>query len=72
MLKSLARWSVLLLSPGVPGVTGYGLYAYLALPPGASVHPDMKAAFEGHPGRIVAPVVFSALALRSVLSPEIS
>lgn len=60
MLKSLARWFVLLLSLGV---TGYGLYAYLTLPPGASVHPDMKAAFEAHPGRIVAHVVFSALAL---------
>lgn len=56
----LARWSVLLLSLGV---TGYGLYAYLALPPGTTVHPAMKAAYEAHPGRIVTHVVFSALAL---------
>lgn len=59
-MKTLARWSVLLLSLGV---TGYGLYAYLLLPPGVSVHPDMRAAYEAHPGRIVTHVVFSALAL---------
>lgn len=60
MLSSLARWSVLLLSLGV---TGYGLYAYLVLPPGAVVHPAMKAAYEAHPVRIVAHVAFSAVAL---------
>lgn len=59
-MKSLARWSILMLSLGV---TGYGLYAYLVLPPGASVHPDMKAAYEAHPERIVTHVLFSALAL---------
>ncbi|RXK55329.1 DUF2306 domain-containing protein [Oleiharenicola lentus] len=57
---SFSRWLVLILSLGV---TGYGLYAYLALPPGTSVHPDMKAAYAAHPGRIVAHVAFSALAL---------
>ncbi|MDQ5978623.1 MAG: hypothetical protein QG602_1597 [Verrucomicrobiota bacterium] len=59
-MKSFARWFILLLSVGV---TGYGLYAYLVLPPGASVHPAMKAAYEEHPGRIVTHVAFSAFAL---------
>ena len=35
-MKSFARWTVLLLSLGV---AGYGLYAYLALSPGTTVHP---------------------------------
>ncbi len=59
-MNAFTRWLVLILSLGV---TGYGLYAYLVLPPGTSVHPDMKAAYEAHPGRIVAHVAFSALAL---------
>lgn len=59
-MKAFARWLILLLSLGV---TGYGLHAYLVLPPGASVHPDMKAAYEAHPGRIVTHVGFSAIAL---------
>ncbi len=59
-MHSFTRWLILILSLGV---TGYGLYAYLVLPPGASVHPDMKAAYEAHPGRIVAHVAFSAVAL---------
>lgn len=45
------------------GVTGYGLFAYLALEPGSTVHPAMKAAYSAHPVRILAHVVFSALAL---------
>lgn len=59
-MKTLARWVVVFLSLGV---TGYGLYAYLVLPPGALVHPEMKAAYAAHPVRIVAHVVCSALAL---------
>jgi hypothetical protein len=37
----VARWLILLLSLGV---AGYGLYAYLLLPPGTTVHPAIKAA----------------------------
>lgn len=59
-MKMLSLWTIVLLSLGV---TGYGLYAYLVLAPGASVHPDMKAAYEAHPGRILAHVAFSAVAL---------
>lgn len=59
-MNTFVRWIILLLSVGV---TGYGLFAYLALEPGSTVHPDMKAAYAAHPGRILAHVVFSAVAL---------
>lgn len=59
-MRSLSRWFVLLLSIGV---AGYGLYAYLALTPGTTVHPEMKAAYAAHPVRIVLHVAFSAVAL---------
>jgi hypothetical protein len=59
-MRSIARWTVLVLSLGV---TGYGLFAYLALEPGSTVHPAMKAAYAAHPVRILAHVVFSAVAL---------
>ncbi len=59
-MKSFGRWTILLLSLGV---TGYGLFAYLLLEPGSTVHPDMKAVYAAHPGRILSHVVFSAVAL---------
>lgn len=59
-MKSFGRWTILLLSLGV---TGYGLFAYLLLEPGSTVHPDMKAVYAAHPGRILPHVVFSAVAL---------
>lgn len=60
MKTAFARWTILLLSLGV---TGYGLFAYFVLEPGSTVHPDMRAAFAAHPGRILTHVGFSALAL---------
>jgi hypothetical protein len=59
-MKPFARWIILLLSVGV---AGYGLFAYLVLAPGTTVHPDIKAAYAAHPVRIVAHVVFAALTL---------
>lgn len=46
------------------GVVGYALVVYLALPPGAAVHPDMRATFESHVGFFLFAHVFgSAFAL---------
>jgi len=59
-MKSFARWIVLLLSLGV---AGYGLYAYLVLSPGTTVHPAIKAAYAAHPVRVVTHVGFAALTL---------
>jgi uncharacterized membrane protein len=59
-MKSFARWIVLLLSLGV---AGYGLYAYLVLSPGTTVHPAIKAAYAAHPVRVVIHVAFAALTL---------
>lgn len=59
-VRTFLRWLVLVSSLGV---VGYGLFAYLALVPGTTVHPTMKATYAEHPVRIIAHVVFSALAL---------
>jgi Predicted membrane protein (DUF2306) len=59
-MNATLRWLVLLSSVGV---TGYGLFAYLGLEPGTTVHPDMKAAYAAHPVRILVHVVCSAVAL---------
>ena len=46
------------------GVTGYGVGVYTLLPPGAAVHPDMRASFEAHhAGILYAHVFVSAIAL---------
>jgi hypothetical protein len=59
-MNAVLRWLVLLSSVGV---TGYGLFAYLGLEPGTTVHPDMKASYAAHPVRILVHVVCSAVAL---------
>lgn len=59
-MNAVLRWIVFLLSVGV---TLYGLFAYLALEPGATVHPALKEAFAAHPIRILVHVVCSAVAL---------
>lgn len=59
-MKALLRWLVLLLSVGV---SLYGLVAYLVMEPGATVHPEMRAAFAAHPVRILVHVGCSAAAL---------
>lgn len=59
-MNAVLRWLVLLSSVGV---TFYGLFAYLGLEPGTTVHPDMKAAYAAHPVRILVHVVCSAVAL---------
>lgn len=57
-------WLLMLLSLGV---AGYALAAYLALPLGTLVHPDMRAAFEAQPGAVYTHIVAGSVAL--VLAP---
>ena len=59
-MRTFFRWVILLLSVGV---AGFGLYAYLVLTPGTTVHPELKAAYAANPVRIVLHVAFSAVAL---------
>ena len=59
----LPRWSGVLIALLALGVAGYALAAYLLLPLGAAVHPDMQVAFRARPWLIYTHVFASVVAL---------
>lgn len=59
----LPRWSRVLIALLAFGVAAYALAAYLLLPLGSAVHPDMQIAFQARPWLIYTHVFASVVAL---------
>ena len=59
-MKKTAWWLIAFLCVGV---AGYAIYSYIILPPGTTVAPAMRAAYEEHRARILTHIIASATAL---------